>query len=81
MDPESYAEPVAAYKQYIVDVARVMTREAGENVPDSVLVQRAEDIFTLEKTFAGVSRVVFVVRECTLIKYLYICFSLEIRAR
>ena len=54
VDPVTYAAPVEAYKQYIVDIARVMTREIGQNVDDAVLRQKAEDIFTLESTFAEV---------------------------
>ena len=55
-DPATYAEYVDAYKTYIVDVARVMSREAGQNVPDAMLMVAADNVFDFESQLALVSK-------------------------
>ena len=56
VNPESFAVYVAAYKEYIVDVARVISREEGNGISDETLIQAAEDIFTLEAKLAEVRK-------------------------
>lgn len=51
----SYDEYIQAYKNFIVDVAVVMTREAGENVPIEELKASAEDLYAFEKQLARFS--------------------------
>jgi hypothetical protein len=53
-DPGSYVEYIDAYKKFIIDVARVMTREAGQNVPDANLTAAVEDLFEFERVLATV---------------------------
>lgn len=52
MDQDSYADYISAYKNYIVDIARVMTRETGESVSDTSLIQAAENIVAFETKLA-----------------------------
>ena len=54
VDQVTYAPYIEAYKTYIVNVARVMAREAGNTVDDATLTQKAEDIFTFEAKLAEV---------------------------
>jgi hypothetical protein len=44
-----------AYKEFIVEVAVVLTREAGENVPIEEIRASAEDLYLFEKQLARVS--------------------------
>ncbi len=57
LDPSSYTEYVDAYKKYIVDVARVMSRELGTAVPDPELQAQADNIFDFEIQIAQVKDV------------------------
>jgi len=51
--PDDYADYVTAYKNYIIDVARVISREAGTFVDDIQLIQRADNIFEFESRLAS----------------------------
>lgn len=55
MDPSSFSEYINAYKEYIVDVAEVMSNYVGEAVPRPILMAAADNIFNFEQELATVS--------------------------
>ncbi|TRY79621.1 hypothetical protein TCAL_09039 [Tigriopus californicus] len=52
IDQDTYADYISAYKNYIVDIARVMTREIGSGVSDTALIQAADNIVAFETKLA-----------------------------
>lgn len=55
VDPGNFEDQITAYKDYIVDVARIMTRETGEGVADIDLIQAADKMVAFETQLATVS--------------------------
>ncbi len=55
LTPDGQYHLFQAYKDFIVEVAVVLTREAGENVPIEEIRASAEDLYLFEKQLARVS--------------------------
>lgn len=54
LKPDEYADFITAYKTFMLNTAKVMTRELGENVSPDILGAAVENIFTFETSLAYV---------------------------
>lgn len=54
VEQDSYTEYINAYKTYVFEVANVISRELGTNIPEPDLRQAVDDLFAFETELAKV---------------------------
>jgi len=54
LEESSYTDYIAAYKQFMVDIALVVVRESGSGITEEAIVAAVEQVYQLEKQIAAI---------------------------